>query len=209
MSDTSTHFWNESIIEPKRGFRWTMIIPAGGADGNPAIQTYVIRNVKKPSFTITETPVQYIAHTFKYPGRLTWADITCTLVDPVSPDTSSILTKMLGAAGYRLPEGDEEARFSFAKRNANSALGDSVVIQQLDGGNPGEERAPKVIESWTLKNAWVKSMDFGTLDYSNENLVEIALTLAYDYAEYRGSPAIGPNGPIGGLKDVMVAGKNK
>ena len=50
-----------------------------------------------------------------------------------------------------------------------------VTIQSLDptGG---------VIEEWLLKGAFIVTANFGTLDWSASEFVEIALTLRYDYA---------------------------
>ena len=46
-------FWNNSAIEPKRKFRWVLILPITSADPNaPAIQTYTVRSVSKPKFTL-------------------------------------------------------------------------------------------------------------------------------------------------------------
>ena len=50
-----------------------------------------------------------------------------------------------------------------------------MQIQQMDSNG-------KLLEKWTLKNAWAKSISFGSLDYSNDELVTIDITLAYDYA---------------------------
>ena len=172
-------FWNDSSVEPKRAFRWLLYLPTN-AFGSPAIETYAVTNVKKPSMTITETPVKYIAHTFKYPGRLTWTDVTCTLIDPISPDTSGILTKVLQSSGYKLPENEEAARFAFSKKNSVNALNNPRLVQ-LDGGDVERDIAPREVEEWTLFNAWVSSIDYGQLDYTNENLVTISVTIKYDF----------------------------
>jgi len=190
-------FWNDSSVEPKRAFRWLLYLPTN-AFGSPAIETYAVTNVKKPSMAITETPVKYIAHTFKYPGRLTWNDVTCTLIDPISPDTSGILTKVLQSSGYKLPENDEAARFAFSKKNSVNALNNPRLVQ-LDGGDVEKNIAPREIEEWTLFNAWVKQVDYGSLDYTNENLVTISVTLAYDYPRYKGDF----NAVDGTLKQIL------
>jgi hypothetical protein len=54
------------------------------------------------------------------------------------------------------------------------------TIQQIDAdGNP--------IETWTLQNAFVTSLDFGQLDYSLDDLVVVSMTLQYDFAELGGT----------------------
>ena len=39
-----------------------------------------------------------------------------------------------------------------------------------------------VVEEWTLKGAYVQSAAFGDISFAESDPVEIALTLAYDYA---------------------------
>jgi hypothetical protein len=53
--------------------------------------------------------------------------------------------------------------------------GYNFAIQQID--SEGTQ-----IEKWTLINPWIKSIKFGDLDYSSDELVEISLTISYDSA---------------------------
>ena len=38
------------------------------------------------------------------------------------------------------------------------------------------------IETWTLHNAWIKDVNFGSLSYDNEGLVDLSMTLRFDWA---------------------------
>ena len=57
----------------------------------------------------------------------------------------------------------------------------SFTINESDDGSNAE------IERWTLYNPWVKDVKFGSLDYGSDDLVEIELTLRYDFAKYQGA----------------------
>jgi hypothetical protein len=190
-------FWNNTAVEPKRAFRWILYLPAVTGDAeSSAPTTYAIRDVNKPSFQITSTAVNFMIHTFKYPGRATWNDVNVTLIDPINPDMSGILARIVQASGYRKPETEQDARFSFAKASAVNSLG-KPRIQQIDaGGNPDKEGRiipPRIIEEWSLANAWVSNVEFGSLNYTSEDLVQLKLTISYDYAEFAGNfdPATG------------------
>jgi|10_taG_2_1085330.scaffolds.fasta_scaffold98644_2 hypothetical protein len=175
-------FWSDSRVEPKRQFRWLFIIPGG--NGQPAVETYLIKGVNKPTTTLASTPVQYLQHTFKYPGRLTWNDVTVSLIDAIDPDTSSTLARLIQSSGYKIPTTEQNAQFSFSKANAVASL-NNPRIQQLDGGNTITGEPPKIIDEWTLINAWAKSVDFGgSLTYTSDDLVQLSLTISYDWAEY-------------------------
>ena len=165
-------FWSDASTEPKRSFRWFMVL--GGEGPGNQIETYAVKTVKKPSYAITEVPHQYIAHTFYYPGRVTWNTVDVTFVDPVIPDQSVVITNMFARAGYKSPVNAEQAKTSLSKQGFKTSVG-QPTIHQIDADGT-------VIETWTLINAFFTSVDYGQLDYGSEDLVINSVTIRYDYA---------------------------
>jgi len=164
-------FWSDATgFEPKRAYRWVLYIND--------IKTYTIKKVSKPSFTVTESTHQFLNHTFYYPGRVEWNTISFTLVDPIDPDASQLLIEKLKNSGYERPSSEQDLG-TVSKAKSIDALG-TPKIQQLDANG-------KVVETWTLENAWVKDVKFGELDYSGDDMVEIEVELRYDYANYDGT----------------------
>lgn len=162
-------FWNDRTLEPKRSFKYLMNFSKWGID-------YIIKTTDKPSFEVSETEHQFLNHTYYYPGRVTWSEITVTMVDPASPDASATLETILGQSGYNLPWSREAATADVVtKSDACDALG-TVYIKQIGRGESD------VIEEWTLENAWIKNVEFGSLDYGSEDMVEISITIRYDFA---------------------------
>lgn len=168
-------FWTDINTEPKRAYRFVMLI--GG------IPQWIVKKVSKPSFEVSETPVSYLNHTFYYPGRITWSTISLTLQDPVAPDASKTIQNIMAAGGYHLPKNSTDLQ-SLSKKNAVLSLG-NVVIAQIgpDGG--------EFIEEWELINCWVKDVKYGELDYSSDDMVNIELTLRYDFANIKESASQG------------------
>ncbi len=159
-------FWSDNLgKEPKRAYRWLLSLKD--------IPAYTVKKVSKPSFTITESEHQFINHTYYYPGRVTWNTISFTLVDPVNPDASADLIKKIQTSGYK-PANDENDTKTMNKKDSTGALGE-IKIKQLDS-------AGNAIETWTLKNAWIKDVKFGELDYSSDDMVEIEVEVRYDFA---------------------------
>ena len=39
------------------------------------------------------------------------------------------------------------------------------------------------LESWKLNNVWIKSVAYNQMSYSDEGLIELQLTITYDWAE--------------------------
>jgi hypothetical protein len=159
-------FWNDAQLEPKRSYRFLLLITG--------FQPYLIKSVKKPSFTIGETPHQYLNHTFYYPGRVTWNEIDFTIVDTVgdSDNGTRQIMGLLERSGYQLPTA--QGYDTISKARATEAMG-QIEIQTIDAdGN--------VKEKWFIKNAWIKSATFGDLSYENETMLNIGVTLRYDNA---------------------------
>ena len=176
-------FWSDATVEPKRQFRWLFILGGGTAAPNEKIETYAIKTVKKPSFAVSEVPHQFVAHTFYYPGRVTWNPVDVTFIDPVVPDHSSVISNLFVRAGYNVPKDETASYASFSKQKFVLSVGTPEILQ-LDAEG-------KEIERWSLNNAFFTSIDFGQLDYGSEEMVINSVTLRYDYAtlEVTGTPA--------------------
>jgi hypothetical protein len=167
-------FWTDATgNDPKRQFRFLVIL------GNfPNGATWYAKKTGKPSFTVTEIDHSYLNHTFYYPGRVKWNDLSVTLVDPVSPDAVANTLSMVQASGYRLPTSmatTPEETSTISKAKSVNALG-GVVIQQIDSNG-------SIIEQWTLNGAFLTEVNFGELDYSSDEIVEVTLKFRYDWAD--------------------------
>ena len=173
-------FWSTNNVEPTRQYRFII--------GN-AKDEYVwwwAKSCDKPSFDIESQELKLINHKFKYPGVATWNDVKITIVD-VGEKAKELYT-LLVSSGWNIaarpkPE-DKDIIYDLAtdgndgiiKEKATRSL-DEIQIRQMDSNG-------KLLEKWTLKNAWAKSISFGSLEYSSDELVTIDITLAYDYATF-------------------------
>jgi len=167
-------FWQDTNLEPKRSYRFTMSV--AGAGGK--LQEFLIEKVNKPSFSINESEVKYLNHTFYYPGRVTWNDISFTVVDCLSPfdaNATAEVMKMLEVSGYNIPEGGEAGLATLSKKRSLDALGMIKIHQYNSEGQPPAE-------TWVLNNAWIKDVKFGDLDYGSEDMQKVDITLKYDNA---------------------------
>ena len=189
------NFWSNPGLEPKRQYRW--VFSFGRATGNEEglLPSYICRKVDKPTFNITETEHTFLNHKFYYPGRVEWQEVSLTIVDPLGIDAANALQRIVEEAGYvnpsnltvgtagpgKAPQGKLQTISKANFASENGVIG-QAYIQQLDA-------AGSIRETWTLNNAWIKSVDFGSLDYTADELVEITLQLRYDWAtQTQGSP---------------------
>jgi hypothetical protein len=170
-------FWTDRNLEPKRAYRFLVNIIGMG----PGAATFFATKVNKPQIDITETEHKYLNHTFYYPGRVQWNTVTVTLVDPVNPDASQNLAAICEASGYVIPRGPGDVT-TMSKAAAVNNLGD-VVIEQYDDAGDLQQGPTLPIETWRLKNAFIKNINFGELDYESDELNKIEVEFRYDWAE--------------------------
>ncbi len=166
-------FWSEQYNanskDPKRGFRF--IIRFEGMNREQIV--WFAKKVAKPSYTLTESKHSYLNHNFYFPGRVEWDTISMTLVDPVSPNAAAQTNALVVASGYQIP-GNSDDLASISKGKSVAAIG-YLIIEQIDSNN-------QIVEQWTVKNPFIKSVKFGELAYENDDLSEIELEIRYDWA---------------------------
>ena len=178
MPEQKSNFWLNPTFEPKRQFRFLVQMSLNGQD-----LTFLAKSAGRPNYSISENPHQFFNHTFYYPGRVTWETVDITLVDPVQPNGAELLYNYLANIGVQVPTSFTAAvGTTITKDSATSALGD-IKIQEI--ATPAGGGNTSVIEGeWKLINAFFTSVNFGDHSYDSEDMVEISLTVRYDWAEY-------------------------
>ena len=165
-------FWTTTPDrDPKRNFRFQVLMT--GMQGTDQTAIWWAKKIAKPNFTVAESKHVYLGHTFYYPGKVEWQTISMTLVDPVDPGSLYRVNQIIRASGYRVPA-NANVLTTKSKPKATSALG-AVQILQLDANGVA-------IETWDLKNPFIKEVKFSELDYENDELSTIDLVLRYDWA---------------------------
>jgi hypothetical protein len=166
--------WQTPNIEPKRKFKF--ILSFGD------IPAWVVKTAGRPSLTLTAGAThQFLAHEFKFPGRVQYGDIQITLVDPIDPDVASVMFKMFKDAGYVAPSewtmDNQGWKISPSKLKSIDATKGDIAIKTIDSNG-------RDVEKWTLKNAWVKEVNYDDVGYDSEDLMSITVTLTFDYASH-------------------------
>jgi hypothetical protein len=161
-------FWNDrEKFDTKRAYRWIAIINR--------IEPYAIKSVSKPSFSISETSHRFLNHTYYYPGRVEWNTVDVVLVDPLSPDGTKTILHLIEQAGYDPNIGVNTKLKTMSKSSAVNALA-NFKIKQLDASGAS-------VEVWDLVHPWIKDVKFSDLSYDSDDLMNINLTIRFDWAE--------------------------
>ena len=166
-------FWSSADVEPKRNYRWKVTLDAFGADNI----LWWAKTVTTPSFDVSEVEHNFLDNKYYYPGRVSWNEVSLTLVDPVSPDAVFLTNMVLEKSGYVIPGNPNVAatKETISKSKSTAAGFQNISIQVMNA--QGE-----TIETWTLNNPFIKSAKYGDLDYSNDELRTVEMTIRYDWA---------------------------
>lgn len=166
-------FWSQNNVEPKRNFRFKVEIT--GLEENSVL--WWAKTVTTPSFDVSEAEHNFLDNKYYFPGRVTWNEVSLSLVDPISVDAVQLTNSLIEGANYQVPSNIPASESDFSTMSKAAATGElgQVIITILDASG-------KNIEQWTLNNAFLKSAKYGDLDYSNDDLRSVELTIRYDWA---------------------------
>jgi hypothetical protein len=151
----------DSGWEPKLQQRFIMSIQNEQLD----IPSFIVKAANRPTANQEPVEIDHINMKRKFKGKTTWEDISVTMYDPIVPSGAQAIMDWLrlchepltGRDGYSL----------FYKMN--------IQFKML--GPVGD-----VIELWTLHGAFPSQVNFGEMDWSSTEMVNITATIAYDYA---------------------------
>jgi hypothetical protein len=142
--------------EPKVQNRFILTV-----DGIPS---FIMKKVSRPQIDCGEVILDHINLIRKVKGKCKWGDITMTLYDPIVPSGAQAVMEWVRTQHESVTGRDGYA--DFYKKDF-----DIFVL-----GPVGDK-----IENWKVKGAYIKTAQFGDLDWSTETQVEIQLTLGVDY----------------------------
>lgn len=162
-------FWSQAT-DPKR--RHLFKVNFGNAD---YIEPYYLKTCTKPSQTINATEHDYLNHKYYYPGKAIWNDVSMTFID-LEGGTAVGLKSLLSSIGYQTPADQGDDGGGLSKEKVLDEIG-RITIQQLNEKN-------EVVDSWTLHNPFPIEINYGELDYSSDETVEVSVTWKYDYAKF-------------------------
>ena len=183
-------------FEPKREHKFLLFLQN--------IPVYFITDVTVPKMTIGgETKHNFLSHTFKFPGKLTWGDCTFTMTDPIDFNAADLFIKHIRGAGYVFPStfniDDPASPNYYLKTIKKNFTGDSNRIQGMKITVIDSNGAP--VEEWALKNSFIKDVDFGNYKYETEALKNVKVIVVSDWVDYqsfRSSSGVLTNTAVGG-----------
>jgi len=144
--------------EPKKQNRFILRFPS-----SLGINEWFVMSASRPKINIGEVEIPFLNTSTWVAGRFIWESIDVTFKDPIGPSAAQALMEWV-----RLHAESVTGRMGYA-----AGYKKNVELEMLDP-------AGVVIEKWILEGTFLTNVDFGSLDYSSEDIAEITATLRPD-----------------------------
>ena len=161
---------NQGLLMPKLQYRFRVTFLNFGVGATVEL-TKQVMDINRPQISFEEITLPIYNSTLYLAGRHSWNELTVNLRD----DASGSVSKLVGQQVQKQLDMVEQA---------SAATGQDYKFQTnieiLDGGNG--TAAPIVLETWETYGCYLKTANYGALNYGSNEIATIALTIRYDNA---------------------------
>lgn len=188
-----------STLMPKLQYRFRVTFTDIGSDtSNLKHMTQNVISASRPNMTHDEIIVDSYNSKMYLAGKHTWEPVTIVFRD----DMNSHVIKMIGEQlNQQVDHGDQSSAA------AGTGYKFEMKIETLDGANGSAK--PEVYDTWTLMGCFIQNVQYGELNYSASDMVNVTLTVRYDHASHELSgqgDVLTGNGPAAGTPGATTSG---
>ena len=144
--------------EPKRQNRFILRFPS-----SLGINEWFVESGSRPSYDVNATEIQFLNTSTYVAGRFKWNPISIKFRDPIGPSASQALMEWV-----RLCTESVTGRMGYA-----AGYKKNVDLEMLDPTGV-------VVEKWILEGSFIKSANFDSLNYSQDALATITVSIQMD-----------------------------
>ncbi|MEK9697277.1 MAG: hypothetical protein VW270_16055 [Candidatus Poseidoniales archaeon] len=161
----------QGLLMPKLKYRFRVIFENLGVSTPRSELTKQVMDFTRPNLSFQPIDIPIYNSTLKLAGKHEWQDVTCTLRDDAGGEVAKLIGEQL------------QKQLDFVEQASAASGIDYKFISRceiLDGGNGAS--TPTVLETWELYGCYLSAVDYGSLDYTANDPVTMALTIRYDNA---------------------------
>jgi hypothetical protein len=170
----------QGLLMPKLKYRFRVMFENFGVSKPTTELTKQVMSFSRPNLSFEEITLPIYNSTLKLAGKHTWADATCEIRD----DAGGSVAKLIGE---QLQKQMDFLEMASAASGIDYKF--TTVVEVLDGGNGAS--TPVVLETWNLYGCYLKSADYGALNYGESAPVTVNMTIAYDNANQGEGQGVG------------------
>ena len=161
---------NQGLLMPKLQYRFRVNFLSFGTGATIELTKQVV-DINRPQISFEEITLPVYNSTLYLAGRHSWTELTVNVRD----DAQGSVSKLVGQQIQKQLDMVEQA---------SAATGQDYKFQTnieiLDGGNG--TAVPQVLETWECYGCYLKTANYGALNYGSNEVATIALTIRYDNA---------------------------
>jgi len=169
----------DSSLMPKLQYRFRVTFSGLGTTtaGMPKVTQNVI-SAQRPSVEHEEVTLDAYNSKIRMLGKHTWQDVQIVLRDDVTGDVAKAIGEQLQK---QVDHGTQSTR------KAGADYKSSMKIETMHGSNGGSaaaEAGAHILDTWELVGCYLPSVQYGDLNYSSSEMVQITMTVRYDNASH-------------------------
>jgi hypothetical protein len=170
----------QGLLMPKLKYRFRVMFENFGVSKPTTELTKQVMSFSRPNLSFEEITLPIYNSTLKLAGKHTWADATCEVRD----DAGGSVAKLIGE---QLQKQMDFLEMASAASGIDYKF--TTKVEVLDGGNGASTLV--VLETWFLYGCYLKSADYGALNYGESAPVTVNMTIAYDNANQGEGEGVG------------------
>jgi hypothetical protein len=152
----------------KRKFRFTFELQ--DICGNKTVPQHFVRTAARPNLEVDETEINFLNAVAWLPGKARWQTMTVTYLDVATADMAPLYSWLASVYDFTDPV---NLHMGSQRRDYTA----TAILKLWDG-------CGQLLEKWTMLDVWPKQINFGELDYSSSDLLEVELTMRYSQVKY-------------------------
>lgn len=189
----------QGLLMPKLSYRFRILFENLGVSATTAELTKQVVDFTRPQVNFPEIVVPIYNSTVYLAGKPAWQPVTVNIRDDATGEVSRLVGEQI------------QKQFDFSEQ-ASAASGSDykfkTVCQILDGARGVS--SPNILESWELYGCYVADANYNSLNYGENNAMQITLQIRFDNAVQTpldgDGPAYGIGAAIGRTIGTNVSG---
>lgn len=156
------------ILMPKLGYRFRVFLTNFGTPGSALDVTRQVVSCTRPKAQQQEVDIHSYNNIMYVGGKVSWQTIQLVIRDDVTNAASSYVSTQWQQQMNHFDQTQPESGINYKF---------TMNIQTLNGGDD------VVLENWYLEGCWLTDVDWESFNYSQNEAVQISMTIRYDNAQ--------------------------
>jgi len=161
----------QGLLMPKLSYRFRVLFNNFGVSKPTTELTKQVVSAARPQVQFPEITVPIYNSTVYLAGKPTWQALNVVVRDDASGEIQRLVGEQI------------QKQFDFQEQASAAAGNDykfGLTIQMLDGARGVS--TPNILEAWEMYGCYLADINYGELNYGENNAMQITMSIRYDNA---------------------------